>query len=161
MDRCPICQKEAHIHRALRPKSHTRTRTHIHHFTHQHLWGYYTLNCPHHHVPIYWGDRQEIEEHMGQVSYQLLQVESEIKMPKYTLLWGSELAGSLVDQGIRESLREQYGLFAYAFFPDVIAVSLLPFEEEVLSEAKVQAQQWVEQKAPHRQWSLNWSVDLN
>jgi hypothetical protein len=94
------------------------------------------------------------------MSYQFLKIESELKKPKYTLLWGPELAGSLVDSDARESLREQHGLFAYAFYPDMIAISVLPFEDDLLDDARIQAQAWIEQKSPNRQWALNWSVDL-
>ena len=161
LHQCPICQKEAMVKRALRPQSHMRTSSKIHYFNHQHLWGYYSLNCPQHHLPIYWGERREIEEQFTQTNYQYLPVETEWEGDQYRLLWGTEIAGSLMDTNIRESLRDQQALFAYAFTPDLIALSMLPFDETRLQSIRPQVQMILEQKAPHRQWWLDWSVDLH
>ena len=78
----------------------------------------------------------------------------------FKLLYGHEIAGVLVDSAGREALRDLGYLFAYAFYPDLIALSPIPLEGTRLEEARLCAIAQINQKAPRRSWPLSWPVEL-
>ena len=161
VDRCPLCDAPAQITRAVRPKSTLPSHPPRASFSRPEVWGYYALSCSQHHLPISWLNPSEAEDAMRTQSHTRLEVRSEVEVGAARLLWGAELAGALLDEGGREALRERGARYAYAFYPDLIALSTAPLEGAPLDAARARAELMAAQLGPDRAWALGWSVALD
>ena len=168
LDQCPICHREAHVTRVVRPQfdgaDPVVIGAEITQELPDHLWGYYGLTCPHHHVPVFWRSTEHLRRHLEEQTHRVLSVKSQVKVTirerEVELLWGPELAGELLSRDTRESLRERGAFYAYAFTPDLLALSMLPLEEDELPEFEPYVRSFVERFGPDRDWRLHWSVAL-
>ena len=169
LDRCPICDREARVRRVIRPRQETEAQPESlgASFTHglpQHLRGYYAVTCPQHQTPVFWESSERVQETLERHTHQVLDVEMSARVQlgevDVELLWGEELAGELVDLNARESLRDRGALYAYALTPDLIALSLLPLDEEDLEDLAPSVAQLVARFGPGRDWPLRWHTPL-
>ena len=76
------------------------------------------------------------------------------------LIWGDELAGSLLENSTRESLRDRGALYAYAVTPDLLILSMLPISDEQYHRLEPHISKFITQFGPNRDWRLNWRVEL-
>ena len=160
LDRCPLCDAPAQLGRAARPKATLPANPPRAHFVRQEVWGYYALSCPQHHLPISWLSPTEAEEALRAQTHTLLDVTSEVEVSGARLLWGPELAGALLDEGGREALRDRGALYAYALYPDLVALSHVPLEGAELDAARARGELMAAQLGPDRAWHLGWHVAL-
>ena len=168
LTQCPICQREAVVTRVLRPvddlASTVSMGSSIDEALPGHISGVYILSCEQHKVPIFWEKGETLREHLSQLSHQVILATSSAKIDleglPVELLWGDEIAGTLLDHDTRESLRERGALFAYALTPDLLALSMLPLEEEHLELLEPHVTSVVGQYAPDRDWRLHWHIPL-
>jgi len=168
LDRCPLCERESRVTSVIRPKLDGEVPmmigTRMSHRLPDHLWGYYGLDCTQHHIPIFWESAEQLHEHLKQQTHHILglttHVTIELEEMNVELLWGTELVGALLSAELRESLRERGALYAYAFTPDLLILSLLPLEDSDLMELTPHARQLVARFGPDRDWRLQWSVEL-
>lgn len=161
LDRCPLCDAPAQVTRAVRPKATLPSAPPRASFSRPEVWGYYALSCSQHHLPISWLSPAEAEEAMRAQSHLRLEVRSEVEVGAARLLWGAELAGALLDEGGREALRERGARWAYALYPDLVALSVIPLEGEALDAARARGELMAAQLGPDRAWALGWAVPLD
>jgi hypothetical protein len=160
LDVCPLCQEGAQVRRAVRPRPQERPQGSQATFERGGGWGHYLLSCPQHRLPITWASPERLEELISAQHYRRLEVRAEHSEGGVTLLWAEEVAGLLLDEPGRESLRERGGLFAQAFYPDVVALSMSPLKEDKLRETKLRAELLAQQVNPSRMWPLTLSTEL-
>lgn len=161
LDRCPLCQEAAQIRRAVRPKpkENSSIAPEIT-FKRGEAWGHYLLSCPHHRLPITWSNAERLEELISIQHYRRLEVRVEQTIEQVTLLWAEEVVGLLLDETGRESLRERGGLFAQAFYPDVIALSMSPLQGDQLRKIKQHAEVLAQHVNSSRMWPLHLAIEL-
>lgn len=161
LDQCPLCHEGAQVRRAVRPKPSARSSVGPQAtFERGGAWGHYLLSCPHHRLPITWSSAERIEELISAQPYRRLEVRAEHSEGGVNLLWAEEVAGLLLDDQGRESLRERGGLFARAFYPDVVALSMSPLSDHQLREARSRATLLAQQVNPSRLWPLELESSL-
>ena len=168
LDQCPLSEREARVSRVLRPKLDGESPVVIGAKMTQdipdHLWGYYSLSCPHYNIPIFWRTTEQVRLHLKQQTHHILRVTTQVKVEvgdtEVELIWGDELAGELLSAESRESLRDRGALYAYAFTPDLLILSMLPLEETDLDELDAHAQHLISRFGPDRDWRLKWSIPL-
>lgn len=168
LELCPLSHEEARLVKVIRPtlgeqeprSIGTQLRDHLP----THLWGYYALKSPQYTVPVFWKSADHLHKHMAQKTHQFLHITSERRIAgleqPVELLWGDELAGALLDERARESLRERGALYAYAFTPDLIALSMLPLSNKLCQDLAPSCEQMTAQFGADRNWPLEWSVEL-
>ncbi|MBM4290577.1 MAG: hypothetical protein FJ138_03355 [Deltaproteobacteria bacterium] len=161
LDRCPLCDAPAQLSRAVRPRPTLPDAPPRAHFVRPEVWGYYALSCAHHHLPISWLSPAEAEDALRAQSHLRLDVRSEVEVEGARLLWGAELAGALLDESGREALRDRGALHAYAFYPDLVALSLVPLAGAALDAARARGELMAAQLGPDRAWALGWATPLS
>ena len=168
LDQCPLCDRDARVTRVIRPKldgeSPEVIGAKITQDLPEHLWGYYSLSCPKHQVPIFWRPGSQLHRHLKGQTHHVLDVTTHIKVMmrevEVELIWGDELAGELLNAASRESLRDRGALYAYAFTPDLLILSMLPLDEADLDTISPDAHQLISRFGPDRDWRLQWSIAL-
>jgi len=164
LDRCPLCQEGAQVLRAVRPRperAHAELTSGLVTFERAGAWGHYLLSCPQHSLPITWASAPRLEEVISAQHYRRLEVRAEHSEEGVSVLWAEELAGLLLDELGRESLRERGALFAHALYPDIVALSMAPLTEAQLREARQRAEVLGQRVNPSRLWPLDWAVELS
>ena len=168
LDTCPLCERSATVIRALRSRSEmSPERTlgaQIDAPLPDHMWGYYALRCERHITPIFWERPELIKRALSDQTHRVIDVKSSRKINisgmEVELLWGEELAGSLLNVEVREALRERGGLYAYAFTADLIALSYLPLERAQRDDLTSHISAFAAQMSPRQGWSLGWQHEL-
>ncbi len=172
LDHCPICDQQARLSKVIRPsvveagqeKGQQTIGTLIKDQLPKRLWGYYSLTCPQHQVPVFWSKRETLHQAFEHQTHQVLDVTSALKVERegvpLELLWGDEIAGALLSESNREILRERGALFAHAVTPDLLVLSLLPITHSTLQSLEPKFDQMIAQFGPDRPWRLDWSVEL-
>lgn len=162
LDACPLCASPSLLRRVVRPLNQQPAQAMSASFERpqEGVWGYYTLSCTQHSLPVTWSTKERVEEAMKAQSHQHLEVRAELNAGGVSLLWAEELAGLLLDPQGKEALRERGGLFAHAFTPDVVALSMLPLEGAQLEEARQGAELLAQRVDPTRLWAMSWGVSL-
>lgn len=166
LDQCPLCERAARVQRVLRPQDDVlsaRVGVQLQEKLPEGIWGYYSLVCEQHKVPIFWESASQLKEHLRQISHRVIETLSmpiELDGLPIELLWGDELAGTLLDLETRESLRERGALYAHAITPDIIALSMLPLASDQLEAIDPQVDSLLSQRSPDRSWRLMWNVEL-
>jgi hypothetical protein len=161
LDECPLCDAPARVVRSIRPKSHQVEDVMNASFNYDaDIWGYYSLTCPHHQLPIHWADSDTIERGLKAQTHQMIEVNVEVEVEGVSLLWAREITGTLFDPETRESLLERGATHAYAIFPDLIALSEMLLQGHLLDAVRQRASLLADQWGPDRAWPLNFSVDL-
>ncbi|MAD61330.1 MAG: hypothetical protein CMH49_07455 [Myxococcales bacterium] len=168
LDYCPLSNEEARLVKLIRPnwgeEDPRCIGVKLKDDLPKNLWGYYALKSPQYTVPVFWKSTDILERHFTQKTHQLLHITSERRVDDLEqpvqLLWGDELAGALLDERARETLRDRNALYAYAFTPDLLALSILPLSQKLCQDLAPYCEQMIAQFGPDRNWSLAWSLEL-
>ena len=168
LEQCALCEQEARLTRVLRPRfGQAQPKTigmRLRDQLPEQIWGYYAMVCPQHFVPVFWSKGELLHQHLEKNTHQIVDIKTALKFEvnglSLELLWGDELAGYLLNQTTKESLRERGALFAYAVTPDLIVLSLLPIQEELRQSIEPKIAQVIAQFGPDRDWRLEWSTPL-
>ena len=169
LDICPLSNEEARLVKLVRPKlgedNPRCVGTKLKDDLPKHLWGYYALKSSQYTVPVFWKSADTLNQQFTKLTHQLLHITSERLINDFEqpvqLLWGDELAGALLDERTRETLRERNALYAYAFTPDLIALSMLPLSQSLCQDLAPYCEQMIAQFGPDRNWPLAWNLELN
>ena len=171
LDRCPLCDKDARLHKMVRPlierstaQPHKRVGHLVKERLPEHVEAHYALICPQHRTPVFWSNREAVHQAYEVQTHQILEVSSaqsvDLSGLKVELLWGEELAGALLNENNRETLRERGALYACAVTPDLVLLSLLPMNDELRARIEPKCAQMIAQFGPDRDWRLDWTIEL-
>lgn len=172
LDSCPLSDRPASVIRVIRPHDQADAEralgTRFEGGLPERLWGYYALRSERHITPIFWERAAVIERSLNDQTHRVIDIKSsrsiDVMGVEVELLWGEELAGSLLHVEVREALRERGGLYAYAFTPDLIALSYLDFEPALLDALRPHVELTLAQLNPESMslevLNLEWRVPL-